>query len=736
MNASTSQTKASKRILIIDDTPANLRLLMHMLTKHDYIVHASINGEIALQFVQATLPDLILLDIVMPGLDGYTVCERLKADERTRDKPVIFLSAADQTLDKVRAFKAGAVDYIVKPFHAEEVLARIEMHLTLASLRKSLEERVMERTSELVDTNARLQQEITERKHAEMAVREREARIRRLVDSNIIGIFFWHIDGSVSEANDAFLEIVRYTREELRSGLIHWPDLTPPEWRCADTTAFQELVKSGSCTPYEKEYLLKDGRRVPVFIGAALLEGSKTQGVGFVIDLTTLKRAEEQTLYIAQHDILTGLPNRALFQDRVNQAIVHANRNNHKMAMLFIDLDNFKDINDSLGHQLGDSVLREVARRLQRILREADTVARLGGDEFVINLPMVADENDAALVAQKALDALRCLFTVDEHDLHMRGSIGISLYPIDGKDVDTLMQAADTAMYFAKGKGRDNYQFFTSSLNDAARRRLTIANQLHQAWARGEFMVYYQPQVDMETGRIFGAEALLRWQQSNVARISTAEFIKVAEETGLIVALGEWVLFQACQQLRYWRSAGFLDLLMSVNLSPRQLRHPGFPALAAHVLRQTGVPASALEIEITEGILMQQNQDNITALNELVEMGIRLAVDDFGTGYSSLSYLRRFPIHALKIDQSFVSGIGKDSNDTAIITTIIAMAHSLNLDLITEGVETAEQVEFLRAHGCIRAQGFYFSGAVPAEKFIKLLNEQSTRLNKVPAANN
>jgi len=736
MSASTLQPTAKKRILVIDDTPANLRLLMNMLTKHDYIVHAAINGEIALQFVQTALPDLILLDIVMPGMDGYAVCERLKADERTRDKPVIFLSAADQTLDKVRAFKAGAVDYIVKPFHAEEVIVRIEMHLTFAGLRKSLEERVVERTAELVETNARLQQEIVERKHAEMAVREREARIRRLVDSNIIGVFFWHIGGAVLEANDAFLRIVHHTREDLRSGRICWPDLTPPEWRCADTSAFEELAKSGSCTPYEKEYLLEDGRRVPVLIGGALLEGSDDQGIGFVIDLTTLKRAEEQTRYVAQHDILTGLPNRALFQDRVNQAIVHAHRNHHKMAMLFIDLDNFKDINDSLGHQVGDSVLREVARRLQQILREGDTVARLGGDEFIISLPMVADSNDAALVAQKALDALRCLFTVDVHELHVRGSIGISLYPIDGEDVEALMQAADTAMYSAKGRGRDNFQFFTSDLNDAARRRLTIANQLHQAWTRGEFMVYYQPQVDMGTGRIFGAEALLRWQQPNVARTSTAEFIKVAEETGLIVALGEWVLFQACQQLRYWRNAGFSDLLISVNLSPRQLRHPGFPALAADVLRQTGVPASALEIEITEGILMLQSHDNITALNELVEMGIRLAVDDFGTGYSSLSYLRRFPIHALKIDQSFVSGIGKDSNDTAIITTIIAMAHSLNLDLITEGVETAEQVEFLKAHGCRRAQGFYFSGAVPAENFIKLLNDSGTRVNRVAATNN
>lgn len=432
-------------------------------------------------------------------------------------------------------------------------------------------------------------------------------------------------------------------------------------------------------------------------------------------------RAEERVRHMAQHDALTGLPNRLLLRDRVNQCISQAARNRRQVAVMFIDLDQFKDINDSLGHQVGDQLLRSVARRLQRCIRQGDTVARLGGDEFVVSLSELNDTNEAMMVAGKILQTLRRTFVVDRHELHVTGSVGISLYPTNGEDAESLMRAADAAMYHAKEKGRDNYQFFVPRLNEAARRRLTIANRLRQAVQRNEFALHYQPQIDLENGAIFSAEALLRWNQSELGMITPTEFIKVAEETGVIVPLGDWVLRQACEQLKRWRAAGHTNLHVTVNLSPHQLRRAGFAEFVSEVLQETGLPAEALEIEITEGILMMYSPENVTALGRLARMGVRLAIDDFGTGYSSLSYLQRFPISVLKIDQSFVSGIGQDPNDTAIVGAIIAMARSLQMKVVAEGVETEEQAAFLRANGCYAAQGFYYSKAITSEKFLSLL---------------
>ncbi|OWW18696.1 hypothetical protein AYR66_03730 [Noviherbaspirillum denitrificans] len=436
------------------------------------------------------------------------------------------------------------------------------------------------------------------------------------------------------------------------------------------------------------------------------------------------KQAEHRISYMAHHDTLTGLPNRALLLDRLRQAVAQSQRIAKAVAVMFIDLDDFKHINDSLGHQVGDQLLQMVAGRLQLCLRRGDTLARLGGDEFVLVLPAVEDDHAAASVAQKILDELRSTFYVGNHELHAGCSIGISLYPDDGEDADTLMRAADTAMYHAKGKGRGNYQFFMQSLNVAAQYRLAIANQLRQAIARGEFSLHYQPQVDMERGRIVSTEALLRWLQPDRGFIPPADFIPIAEETGLITQIGEWVLREACLQLRRWREAGHVDLCMAVNLSARQLLIPDFAGSVERILLETGVPAAALELEITENFLMHPSEENIGLLTQLSDMGVQLSVDDFGTGYSSLSYLKRFPIDALKIDQSFVRGIGQAQHDAAITNAIIAMAHSLNLKVIAEGVETAEQAAFLRARQCVFAQGYYYSKPVPPEAFTELLHRQ------------
>lgn len=439
-------------------------------------------------------------------------------------------------------------------------------------------------------------------------------------------------------------------------------------------------------------------------------------------EIAERKQAEERIRYMAHHDALTGLPNRELLQDRLTQAIAYAHRNRAQVAILFIGLDYFKHINDSLGHKIGDRLLQMVAARLQECLREGDSVARSGDDVYVLCLPLLAGVGDAALVAQKALDALNRTFLVEGNELHASASIGISLYPDDGEDVETLMRAADTAMNHAKERERGSYQFFTQALNNAAQQRLLLEKKLRQALAKDEFALYYQPQVDMANGAIFSCEALLRWCSPGNAPVSCGDLIAIAEETGLILPLGEWLLREACRQLKQWQAAGHPALRIAVNLSPRQFYQPHLLDMIVGILDETGLAATSLELEITESLLLQRNDEVIDKLNRLSTMGIQLSVDDFGTGYSSLAYLQRFPVHALKIDQSFVREIGRDSNATTLVTAIIAMANSLHMKVLAEGVETEQQAAFLLSHGCPSAQGFYYSEALTADAFVRLLN--------------
>lgn len=761
MNSTAEQDLGEQTILMVDDTPANLSVLAHVLEERGFNVAVAQDGSEALSRAQLIRPDLILLDVMMPGMDGFETCRRLKGIESLNDVPVIFMSALSESSDKLSGFAAGGVDFITKPFQIEEALARVKTHLALRAARHQLaeqnevlrqeivlrrqiehslqqahaqlEERVALRTLELAKANASLKEEITERERTERTLRKEEERNRRLFESDMIGIVFGRIDGYAEEANDAFLKILGYTREDLMSERIHWRDITPLEHQATSEWAIEEFKRHGTAT-YEKEYIRKDGRRVPVLIGITQLAGSDNEGAAFVLDLTERKQAEEKVSYLANYDALTGMPNRVLFQDRVKQTIALAHRNNLQVAVLFIDLDYFKHINDSLGHQVGDQLLRMVAVRLQNCVREGDTVARQGGDEFALSLPLHNGSTDAAMVAQKALDALDKVFVVEGHELHVSASIGISLYPDDGHDVESLMRAADTAMYAAKEKGRSNFQFFTSALNKAAHRRLSLTNALRQALVRDEFALYYQPQVDMQSGLIYSAEALLRWRPSGNAAIAPNEFIAVAEETGLILPIGEWALRQACRQLRLWHELGYREMLMAVNLSPRQFFQPNFQNMIKHILDETGVPAERLDLEITENILMQRSEDNVATLNRLSGMGIKLSVDDFGTGYSSLAYLQRFPVDALKIDRSFVSGIGQDSNRTALVTAIISMAQSLRLNVLAEGVETSEQINFLQAHGCPSAQGYYYSEPVSAEAFTEMLHRQNEQQRTVSSA--
>lgn len=601
-------------ILIVDDTPANLGVVVESLEGFGFRVVIAEDGAEALRRAQFVHPDLILMDVMMPGIDGFETCRQIKADEALRDIPVIFMTALIESDHVLKGFDAGGVDYVTKPFQIVELLARLKTHLALRSAQRKLlqahddlEARVKARTAELAQANAQLRAEVAERERAEIRIR-----------------------------------------------------------------------------------------------------------------------------YLAQHDSLTELPNLLLFRERVSLAITEAKATGRLTALLLIDLDRFKNVNDAFGHPAGDQLLRTVAQRLHYCINGTGSVARLGGDEFVIHLPDLADASAILLVCTKALEELRLPFSVGNHDLYISGSIGISVYPDDGDNADALLRAADTAMYHAKSQGRDNYQFFTRNMHRETEKRLDIANSLHQGFKRREFLLHFQPQVDLGSGRIFAAEALVRWQRPETGMVPPGDFIRIAEETGFIVRLGERVLYDACAQAASWRVSHHPGLRIAVNLSPQQLQRPGFSELVARILQETGLPPTALELEITEGMLTKESPENMATLSQLADQGIGLAIDDFGTGYSSLSYLRRFPIHTLKIDQSFVAGIARDANDTAIVTAIIAMAHSLRLKVVAEGVETAEQAQFLKAHGCLAAQGFYFSRAVAPDAFVDLLRISASQHPDLP----
>ncbi len=576
-----------------------------------------------------------------------------------------------------------------------------------------------------------LNAELEARALVESALRESDERYRIVTETATDAIISIDERGVIIFINAAAERIFGYRVRDLLGrelamlipGSLQTLHKASLEWRhaAADKRVVWEAM--------EFPGMHRDGRRIPleVSFGEYRRDGERLF-TAIVRDITERKRADEKIRYLAQYDALTELPNRVLLQDRVEHALAQARRKNEKVGVLFLDLDDFKRINDSLGHQTGDQLLRLVAQRLRRCLREGDSLGRLGGDEFVICLPVPVDERDAALVAGKILEALRASFRVDEHELHVSASIGISLFPADGEDADTLMRAADIAMYHAKERGRNNYQFFTPNLNEAARQRLVVTSRLHRALQRGEFTLVYQPQVEMKSGKIFAAEALIRWQQPGNGPTLPGEFIRVAEQTGLIVPIGEWVLREACRQLKRWREAGHPNLRIAVNLSPEQFRRSGFSDLLLGILRETGLPAAALDLEITEGVLMRQNMENIAVLGQLAGTGVQFVVDDFGTGYSNLAYLQRFPIDTIKIDRSFLDGLGRNLNNNAIVTAIIAMAENLNLHIVAEGVESAKQVDFLETHGCLTAQGFYYHAPVSAEAFGELLRKQAATM--------
>jgi len=538
--------------------------------------------------------------------------------------------------------------------------------------------------------------------------------LRSLIDSKVIGFGFLDAQGVITSADHCFLETTGYTLADKFDLSV----ITGIEG--LDRTVLEETRKSGICGPSEMEMIRKDGSRVSVLFAVAQVD---EEFVCFVIDLSQTK-PHDRLNHLAYHDALTDLPNQVLFKDRLNQAIAHANRSEQMEAVLLLNLDRFKAINDSLGYTAGDRILQSVAQRLACCVRQSDTVARFGSDEFAILLSQIPRAQDAANAARAIKDALDQAFVFDDQELFISSSIGISLYPFDGRDTPTLLKSASAALDRAKEQGGNSYQFYTAGRTTRALKQLVLESNLRPGLERSEFIVEYQPQVDTTDFKVVGMEALVRWQHPGLGLLYPKDFIELAEESGLIVPLGDWVMRTGCFQNKSWQSAGFMPLCLSVNFSPRQFQQPTFISTVAEVLKETNLDPKYLELELTEGSIMKNPEQAISKLHELRKMGVRIAIDDFGTGYSSLSYLKRFPIDTLKVDKAFVNDVCSDPHDAAIVQAIITLAHALELTVVAEGVETEEQLEYMISMGVDVVQGFLFSKSLSSENFEALLTEQ------------
>jgi diguanylate cyclase (GGDEF)-like protein/PAS domain S-box-containing protein len=568
-------------------------------------------------------------------------------------------------------------------------------------------------------------EDITEQKLSEDSLRKSQQHLQAIIQNEPECVKLIDSRGKLLDMNPAGLKMLEAeSLEEAQSHTL--TNYILPQWRTPFVALHKEVMSGKSGTLEFKVKGLKGTHRWLETHAVPMRDSNNnvTTLLGITRDITERKQAEMRIQHMANFDSLTGLPNRVKLDEQLSYILNLAKRNEWNFSLMFLDIDNFKDINDTLGHNVGDKLLIGLSERIQSVLREEDTVARLGGDEFIILLPNT-DTDGAQQVAQKLLNIIQKPFSIEQHELTVTSSIGIALYPTDGLDKDMLFKNADAAMYRAKNAGRNNYAFFTEEMQTVSRRNLLLSNALRHALQNNQLHLVYQPQIALDTGRIIGAEALLRWEHPELGNVSPAEFIPIAENTGLILAIGEWVLRTAAQQLKSWIEGGMSPIIMAVNLSAVQFRQPNLPDLITGILESTGVSPELLELELTESVTMNNPQGAINIINKLHDRGIRMSIDDFGTGYSSLSYLKKFKVYKLKIDQSFVRDISTDPEDKAIVGAIIHMAESLGLNTIAEGVETVEQLDYLREQGCTEVQGYYYSRPILPKQFEDLYNEQT-----------
>ncbi len=693
------------RILIVDDEPQNRKLLETLLAPEGYVTTCASSGEDALVSIALHAPDLILLDAMMPGMNGYEVATLLKTDPATASIPIIMVTAQIDRAARLAGLQSGAEEFLTKPVDRVELWIRVRNLLRMKAFSDFMR-----------DHNVILEQEVQARTVSLQ-------RFRTAMDATADAILLVsRCAMQIIEINATACTMFGYTREELfQTRPAQLAGTTPKE---LEATYDAVIAGHGTHAFVETQIRRKDGSQLNVELNRrAHRFGDEWIIVVVLRDITERKDAEQRLHHLAHYDALTGLPNRMLFYEGLKKAVAQSDLSGHRIAMLFIDLDHFKNVNDSIGHACGDTLLSEVGTRLLQCVQERDTLGRLGGDEFGLTLLIQDGHDEAAAIASQIREALRAPFELCGHKVVATASIGITLYPDDAPDPDTLMRYADTAMYSAKQAGRDTFRFFTAEMNAESLAQLELEEAVRKAVENNEFILYYQPKVQLDSGRICGLEALLRWQRPGHGMVSPAVFIPVLEETGLIVRVGAWVIAEACRQIASWIAEAIVPLQIAVNIAGRQFLEGNLEADVIDALDESRIPADLLELELTETSLMANTERTIQTLQSLKDRGVQISIDDFGTGYSSLAYLRRFPIDKLKIDIAFVRDITHNPDAAAIALTIIRMAHSLKLRVVAEGVETEAQLSYLRRHDCDQIQGYYFSRPVPVHDIEQMLQD-------------